>query len=95
MAGVIQLAHIRMVEDATKSEAEVYRDMTGHPGDAVILATAVKAGCDAVVTDDRRHLLTERVKREAPIWVGTAGDIIQRFFSSPGTLLKGQSETDD
>ncbi len=86
LAFILQQSRIQVVDDADEAEIEMYREITGHLQDAAILAEAVKSGCDALVTYDRNHLLTERVKQVVPLFIGTAGDVIQHFFSSKAFL---------
>ena len=86
LAFILQQSRIQIIDDADEAGVGIYREITGHPQDAAILAEAVKSGCDAMVTYDRKHLLTERVKQAVPLFIGTAGDVIQHFFSSNAFL---------
>jgi predicted nucleic acid-binding protein len=51
--------------------------LTGHPGDAQVLAAAWAAGADYLVTLDRKHFLDNSALRNAvPFPVGTPGDFL-------------------
>ena len=51
--------------------------LTGHPGDAQVLAAAWTAGADYLVTLDRKHFLDNQALRDTvPFPVGTPGDFL-------------------
>jgi predicted nucleic acid-binding protein len=51
--------------------------LTGHPGDAQVLAAAWAAGVDYFVTLDRKHFLDNPGLKEAvPFPIGTPGDFL-------------------
>jgi predicted nucleic acid-binding protein len=50
--------------------------------DAHVLAAAVKGRVNVLVTLDRKHLLTDTVRRASPIPIQTPGDFLQEFGES-------------
>ncbi len=56
------------------------RDLTGHAGDAQVLAAAWEAGVDYFVTLDKEHFLNNAELRSiVPFPVGTPGDFLAWF----------------
>jgi len=81
MLGLLTLLLDRSgVEVVPSPISETVRDsqaLTGHPGDAQVLAAAWAAGADYLVTLDRKHFLKNQTLRAAvPFPVGTPGDFL-------------------
>lgn len=47
--------------------------------DAHVLAAALKGHVDALLTLDRKHLLTPAVRAASPVLIQTPGDFLQQF----------------
>lgn len=68
-----------LVEDPTPREVDAYVSITG-PKDAHVLAGAVKGVVDVLLTLDRKHLLTPRVRDAGlPCAVLTPGEFLERL----------------
>ena len=81
MLGLLALLLDRScVEVVLSPTSDTVRDsevLTGHPGDAQVLAAAWAAGVDYFVTLDRKHFLDNPTLRDAvPFPVGTPGDFL-------------------
>jgi predicted nucleic acid-binding protein len=81
MLGLLALLLDRSrVEVVSSPMPETVRDsqaLTGHPGDAQVLAAAWAAGADYLVTLDRKHFLDNPALKDAvPFPVGTPGDFL-------------------
>ena len=70
--GRVEVVSAPMPETVQDSQA-----LTGHPGDAQVLAAAWATGADYFVTLDRKHFLDNAALRKAiPFPVGTPGDFL-------------------
>jgi predicted nucleic acid-binding protein len=71
---------IRIIPDPTPEELDPWREITV-PKDWNVLAGALKAKADAMITLDEAHLLTRKVQESFPIPVFRPGSFIRWFQS--------------
>ena len=77
VACLLDRARLEIGKSGTSAEIERCRVLTGHQGDAHILAAALRAQVDFLVTLDREHLLgNPAVNRKAGLRLGTPGDAL-------------------
>lgn len=69
---------IRVVSDPSDSEMAPWRQVVV-PEDVVIVAAALKAKVDALVTLDSAHLLSDDVKASFPIPIHTPGSFLKSW----------------
>ena len=75
---------IHMVEDASLTEEEE-RDGVVPPKDRHVLAGAIKAKADVLVTLDRKHLLTDAVRHSFPVRVMDTRTFFVEFLVDEST----------
>jgi predicted nucleic acid-binding protein len=74
---LLDRSNVVIVPSATPEALQRSQSLTGHLGDAQVLAAAWAARVDYFVTLDRKHFLDNSVLREAvPFPVGTPGDFL-------------------
>ena len=83
LPGLARLLDRLQVEIASPGSAEQYQRclaLTGHPGDAHILADAWQAGVSDLVSLNQKHILNHpEFATTLPYAVGTPGDFVQKF----------------
>ncbi|PIU91895.1 MAG: DNA-binding protein [Anaerolineae bacterium CG_4_9_14_0_8_um_filter_58_9] len=74
---LLRMAKPRIVRIPAPSEVAKYLSIIADPTDAPILAAAVKAGSDYLVTLNRKHFLTDpKVAEKSGLRIGTPGDAL-------------------
>lgn len=82
VASILDRARIEVVPLPGEESISASKMLTGHPGDAVILASAIEQEVDYLVTLDKKHFLSnERLREGIPFAVGTPGDFLAFFRS--------------
>jgi predicted nucleic acid-binding protein len=77
LAILLDLGGVTIAGSAPQKAAAALTPATGHPGDAQIVADAVQAEADYLVTLDREHLLdNERLAQSVQLPIGTPGDFL-------------------
>lgn len=77
LALLLDRAQIELVPPPPISAIQECHALTGHPGDAHVLAAAWAAEVNYMVTLDRQHFLNNAALREAvPFPLGTPGDFL-------------------
>lgn len=77
LALLLDRSGVEVVPSPTSDALRDSQALTGHPGDAQVLAAAWAAGTDYFVTLDRKHFLDNPALRDAvPFSVGTPGDFL-------------------
>lgn len=72
-----------LVEDPTQKEEAAWKKLT-HEKDAHVLAGAVKAKADILISLDRRHILKPSVQEAFPIPILSPGEFLQQHgFTEP------------
>jgi len=80
LALLLDRAQIELVPPPPASTVQACQALTGHPGDAYVLAAAWVAEVNYMVTLDRRHFLDNAALREAvPFPLGTPGDFLDWY----------------
>jgi predicted nucleic acid-binding protein len=80
LALLLDRSGIRVVAAPSAKSVQEWLPLTGHPGDARVLAEACGAGADYLVTLDKEHLLNRQVLRKAaPFPIGTPGDFLSWY----------------
>jgi putative PIN family toxin of toxin-antitoxin system len=86
LAILLERAAVEVAEKAPRSAVSRVASAARHPGDAQVVADAVHAKADYLVTLDRTHLLgNQRLARLVPFPIGTPGDFIAWFRARVGT----------
>jgi predicted nucleic acid-binding protein len=74
---LLRMAKPRIVRIPAPKEVAKYHSIISDPTDAPILAVAVKASVDYLVTLNRKHFLTDpKVAKESGLRIGTPGDAL-------------------
>jgi predicted nucleic acid-binding protein len=82
VASILDRARIEVAQLPDEESISASKMLTGHPGDAVILASALEQDVDYLVTLDKKHFLSnERLRESIPFAVGTPGDFLAFFRS--------------
>lgn len=68
-----------LVDDPSVKEIKKFLRFI-NPGDAPILAAAVSSGADYLITWDKKHFITPKVKSYAGIKIITPGDFLKEFL---------------
>lgn len=77
LALLLDRSGVEVVSSPIPEAVQDSQALTGHPGDAQVLAAAWAAGVDYFVTLDRKHFLDNLALRDAvPFPVGTPGDFL-------------------
>jgi predicted nucleic acid-binding protein len=77
LALLLDAANTQVVDDAPWAEVEPWNELVSCEPDAGVVATAVAAQADYLVTLDRRHILSnKRLLQALPLVVGTPGDCL-------------------
>ena len=77
LAILLDAANCQVVDDAPWAEVESWNEIVGYGPDAGVVATAVAAKAEYLVTLDRRHILNnKRLVQRLPLVVGTPGDCL-------------------
>jgi len=77
LALLLDRSRVEVVPSPMPEAVQDSQALTGHPGDAQVLAAAWAAGADYFVTLDRQHFLDNPSLRDAvPFPVGTPGDFL-------------------
>ena len=76
----VKLAKIKIVPDPTENEKSKWETLTV-PKDTHVLAGAIKANADIVLSLDKAHLLTQKVKKNFPVPVQNTGQFLAAFPS--------------
>ena len=90
---LLDQADVQVGTTAPRAQVEELKERVGHPGDAQIVADAMRAKVDYLVTLDKRHLLgNAALSRHLPFPVGTPGDLLAHLRQQLGTLGCGAGE---
>ncbi|MBU4226436.1 MAG: PIN domain-containing protein [Chloroflexi bacterium] len=74
---LLRMAKPKIVRVPSPEEVANYQSMIAHQTDAPILAAAVKAGVDYLVTLNRKHFLEDpKVAERSGLRIGTPGDAL-------------------
>lgn len=80
LAILLDRSGVAVVDAAPHKTVSALSFVTGHAGDAQIVADALQAKADYLITLDREHLLgSERLAEAAGIPIGTPGDFLAWF----------------
>jgi len=74
---------LELVSPVTAEEEAKWSELVA-PKDAHVLAGAAKAEADVLISLDRRHILTERVRKEFPIPVQDTGEFLRGIAEESG-----------
>jgi predicted nucleic acid-binding protein len=73
----IKDAGLKILKDASPKEVQASLYVISDPNDAPILAAAIKAKVDFLVTHDRRHFLDDpKIAKKSGLQIGTPGDAL-------------------
>jgi len=72
---------VKILPPPTREEEHPWEKET-HQKDAHVLASAIKAKVDCVVTLDKQHLLIQKLKKVFPITIKNTKDFLTEFLSS-------------
>jgi predicted nucleic acid-binding protein len=93
LALLLDRAHCQVVPNPTWEQVNAWQSSIDYRPDAAILAAAVAAEADYVVTHDRRHLIdNSRLSISSPLPIGTPGDCLEWLRSS---LISGDGTQDE
>jgi predicted nucleic acid-binding protein len=85
LAVLLERASVGVGEKAPRAAVARMASAVGHHGDAQVVADAVLANVDYLVTLDRTHLLgNQKLARLVPFPLGTPGDFIAWFRARIG-----------
>ncbi len=74
---LLDRSRVEVVPGPTSDAVQASQALTGHPGDAQVLAAAWAAGVDYFVTLDREHFLDQPdLRGVVPFPLGTPGDFL-------------------
>ncbi|HEY3231292.1 MAG TPA: PIN domain-containing protein [Roseiflexaceae bacterium] len=77
LALLLDRAGVEVVPSPTPEAVRQGQALTGHQGDAIVLAAAQSSGADYFVTLDRAHFLDNpALKSAVPFPIGTPGDFL-------------------
>jgi len=77
LALLLDRSRVEVVPSPMPETVQDSQALTGHPGDAQVLAAAWEAGANYLVTLDRKHFLDNPALRDTvPFPVGTPGDFL-------------------
>jgi len=77
LALLLDRAGVEVVPSPAPEAVSQSRALTGHQGDAIVLAAAQSSGADYFVTLDRAHFLDNpALKSAVPFPIGTPGDFL-------------------
>jgi predicted nucleic acid-binding protein len=77
LAILLDKANSQIVDNAAWTEVEAWNEIVDYVPDAIVIAEAVTAGADYLVTLDRQHVLDNRqLARALPFPIGTPGDCL-------------------
>lgn len=77
LARLLAVCRVETSAASTGKDVVRARRYVKHPPDALILADAIHAGPDWLISHDRAHFLKMHSEGELPFRVGTPGDLIQ------------------
>ncbi len=90
---LLDQAGVQIGRPAPRAQVEELRERVGHPGDARIVADAMRAKVDYLVTLDKKHLLgNTALSRHLSFPVGTSGDLLALLRHQLGTLGHGSGD---
>ncbi len=78
--GQIGTTKLKLVKSVNTRELVAARRIVAEK-DAHVLAAAVKGHVEALLTLDRKHLLTPEVRASSPVLIQTPGEFLQQFLS--------------
>ena len=85
LAILLDRSGVTMADAAPRPSASALFAATGHPGDAQIVADALQAEADYLITLDREHLLGNALLAEAfQFPIGAPGDFLAWFRKQIG-----------
>ena len=77
LALLLDAANSQVVDNAPLQEVAFWNQIVGYGPDAGVIATAVAAGAEYLVTLDRRHILgNKQLLQSLPLVAGTPGDCL-------------------
>jgi predicted nucleic acid-binding protein len=77
LAVLLDKANSQIIDNAAWSQIEAWNEIVDYVPDAIVIAEAVSAGADYLVTLDRQHILGNRqLVHTLPLPVGTPGDCL-------------------
>ncbi|HEX9988018.1 MAG TPA: PIN domain-containing protein [Chloroflexia bacterium] len=80
LALLLHYSQVEIVPSPSHNAVAKAQDLTGHAGDAQVLAAALEVQTDYFVTLDRQHFLNNVLLTDAvPFPVGTPGDFLSWF----------------
>ena len=77
LAQLLEIGRVEITPAPTSKMIEIARSMVGYAPDAYVLAEAIGAEPDWLVTHDKEHFLKERKDPDLVFHIGTPGDLIQ------------------
>jgi predicted nucleic acid-binding protein len=85
LARLLDQAQVEIAAPGSDEKLQACLQMTGHAGDARILADAWQAGVDYLVSLNQKHILNHPEWRGVlPFGIGTPGDFVQQFREDLG-----------
>jgi predicted nucleic acid-binding protein len=76
LAQLLDAAHVEIGQPALAHQQEQALAIIKYPPDAAVLAEALRAEPDWVITHDQEHFLSEPGLQDLPFKVGTPGDLL-------------------
>src|SRR5581483_4994276 len=86
LAQLLAAAQVETSASPTRNQIKIAEALVRYAPDARVLAEAIHAKPDWLVTHDKEHFLNIRGKFNLPFQIGTPVDLIQQFKDDPTIL---------